>query len=197
MRLATGWVAMGLLATGLGLPQAASALSLADLVAGSSVSSLGGDLTFDDFNVLKSGKKADLDAIEVVSIDDGFALDFSGASKSKITLAYSVTANSGEIIEATLALDGPVKSKASAALEALAELAVKGGESDSADLDPLASLEVTEGLNVKKGEASLAHVFDLTAPAAPSRIPGVPEPATLLLLAPAAALLARRTRREA
>jgi hypothetical protein len=202
MRLATGWVAMGLLATGLGMPQAASALSLADLVAGSTVSSLDGGLTFDDFTISKAGKKTDVGAIEVTSIEDGFALEFSGTAKSKITFDYTVTANGGrEILSGTLALDGPIKSKASAALESggldLATLAVKGGQSSSSALGSLVGLEVNESLDVKKGDASLEHSFALTAPAAPAQIPGVPEPATLLLLAPAAALLACRTRRQA
>lgn len=200
MQRASGWLAVGLLAVGLGLPQAASALSLADLVAGATVDSLDGDLTFGDFVLSGKLKKVNLGAITVTSVAGGFALDLSTTKKLSGTLGFTATPDAPrELNSASLALTGSTKSSAKATVESsavtLVELPVSGGGANAGSFAPASSASVTTALAIKKNAGALTHGFGLTA--APADIPRVPEPATLLLLAPATVLLVRRVRKPA
>jgi hypothetical protein len=200
MRRASGWLAVGLLAVGLGLPQAASALSLADLIAGGTVDSLDGNLTFGDFVLSGKLKKVNLGAITVTSVDGGFALDLSTTKKLSGTLGFTATPDAPrELDSASLALTGSTKSSANATVSSgavtLVELPLSGGGANAGGFAPVSSANVSTALGIKKNTGALTHSFGLTA--APADIPGVPEPATLLLLAPAAVLLARRVRKQA
>jgi hypothetical protein len=198
MRIGFGFlVVLGLLAIAAG-PRPAQALSLADLAGGSSVTSLDGGITFDDFVIEIKGKKANKDLSDylVTQIAGGFAIDLSNAAsaKGKILLDYSATATSPQLIISTaLALQGDGKTKAKATFSdggnELAQLKVKSEESASALIPSLAVLTVREKIKLKKQNShTVAHTYVLSAP----------EPsAPLLIGSGAAALLARRRRGRA
>ncbi len=73
---------------------------------------------------------------------------------------------------------------------------MSGGGSASGGFVPVSGADFSTSLRSEKKTATLTHSFGLTA--APSSAPvSVPEPTTLLLLAPAALLLESRLRKRA
>jgi hypothetical protein len=184
----------------LGSAQPSSALSLLDLANGASFDSGDGTITFSGFSVAVKGGKAntDLSTYDVVVVSDGFMVDMSGATKGKMTLEYSATATA-DLNGVSLALLGaPGKSKAQKDVRSgkkkLGKIKAKVGETNFADFDGVSSLTVKEKVQIKDaGLTSAGNAFSKDGSVSAFSV--VPEPSSLLLLAPLAALALRRRAR--
>jgi hypothetical protein len=184
----------------LGSAQPSSALSLLDLANGASFDSGDGTITFSGFSVAVKGGKAntDLSTYDVVVVSDGFMVDMSGATKGKMTLEYSATATA-DLNGVSLALLGaPGKSKAQKDVRSgkkkLGKIKAKVGETNFADFDGVLSLTVKEKVQIKDaGLTSVGNAFSKDGSVSAFSV--VPEPSSLLLLAPLAALALRRRAR--
>jgi hypothetical protein len=185
----------------LGSAQPSSALSLLDLANGASFDSGDGTITFSGFSVAVKGGKAntDLSTYDVVVISDGFMVDMSGATKGKMTLKYSATATA-DLNGVSLALLGaPGKSKAKKEVRSgkkkLAKIKAKVGETNFGDFDAVSSLTVKERVQIKDaGLTSVGNAFSTDGSVSAFTV-NLPEPSSLLLLAPLAALALRRRAR--
>ena len=184
----------------LGSAQPSSALSLLDLANGASFDSGDGTITFSGFSVKVKGGKAntDLSTYDVTVVSDGFMVDMSGATKGKMTLEYSATATA-DLNGVSLALLGaPGKSKAKKNVRSgkkkLGKIKAKVGETNFADFDGVSSLTVKEKVQIKDaGLTSVGNAFSTDGSVSAFSV--VPEPSSLLLLAPLAALALRRRAR--
>jgi hypothetical protein len=184
----------------LGSAQPSSALSLLDLANGASFDSGDGTITFSGFSVAVKGGKAntDLSTYDVVVVSDGFMVDMSGATKGKMTLEYSATATA-DLNGVSLALLGaPGKSKAQKDVRSgkkkLGKIKAKVGETNFAGFDGVSSLTVKEKVQIKDaGLTSVGNAFSKDGSVSAFSV--VPEPSSLLLLAPLAALALRRRAR--
>jgi hypothetical protein len=115
VRQANGRLIVGLLAAGLGLPQAAFASSPAELIAGGTVELLYGNLTFGDLVLSGKLEKVKLGTITVTPVAGGFALDLSATKKLSGTLGFTATPDAPrQLNRAGLALAGSTKSSATA-----------------------------------------------------------------------------------
>ncbi|MBW2236378.1 MAG: hypothetical protein JRG85_13390 [Deltaproteobacteria bacterium] len=185
----------------LGIAQPSSALSLLDLANGASFDSGDGTITFSGFSVKVKGGKAntDLSTYDVTVVSDGFMVDMSGATKGKMTLEYSAT-GTADLNGVSLALLGaPGKSKAKKDVRAgkkkLAKIKAKVGETNFAGFDGVSSLTVKEKVQIKDaGLTSAGNAFSQNGSVSAFSV--VPEPSSLMLLAPFAALAALRRRAQ-
>ncbi|MBW2372225.1 MAG: hypothetical protein JRF70_06785 [Deltaproteobacteria bacterium] len=184
----------------LGIAQPSSALSLLDLANGASFDSGDGTITFSGFSLKVKGGKAntDLSTYDVTVVSDGFMVDMSGATKGKMTLEYSAT-GTADLNGVSLALLGATgKSKAKKDVRAgkkkLAKIKAKVGETNFAGFDGVSSLTVKEKVQIKDaGLTSTGNAFSNDGSVSAFSV--VPEPSSLLLLAPFAALALRRRAR--
>ena len=202
MRLAARMLVLGAgLCLALGSAQPSSALSLLDLANGASFDSGDGTITFSGFSVKVKGGKAntDLSTYDVTVVSDGFMVDMSGATKGKMTLEYSAT-GTADLNGVSLALLGaPGKSKAKKDVRAgkkkLAKIKAKVGDTKFAGFDGVSSLTVKEKVQIKDAAlTSTGNAFSQDGSVSAFSV-GVPEPSSLMLLAPFAALALRRRAR--
>jgi len=191
-----------------GVPQAARALTLADLDAGGSFSV--GSLTFSDFDVLVTGDvSADLSDYPVQLLADGFRL----AGIPCLTLGEEATVLVSYVVESALGIDGAslfaplVAAGAGAAAlvsdslldedgDALATLLALNVFGDGSDFSDSAGFVATTKLQVVK-VISLTTGVVAAVPHVDQRFSVVPEPLTLVMLASGLSGLAMVGRRRA
>ena len=202
MRLAVRMLMLGAgLCLALGGAQQASALTLQNLADGASFDSGDGTITFSGFSAQVKGGKAntDLSTYDVIVAADGFMIDLSTATKGKMSLAYTATATA-DLNGVTLALLGdPGKSKAQKDVKSgkqkLAKLKASVGETNFGGFDGVTVLTVKEKVQIKDaGLTSVGNAFSQNGTVSAFSV--IPEPSSLLLLAPLAVLALRRRARR-
>lgn len=203
MRCRGNGLALGAFALALLFTAAPSyGLSLADAVAGGTVNSVDGSLTFSDFEATVTGQlSADLDDYEVLGVDQGIRLigpiGVADGELGDILLSFTVTAGSGLVIDG-VSLFSNVRAVGVGALADVSEDIFAGGEdpvaslqvfatgdggfdpTDTASFAPTKTLSsVLKDIQVKSvGSGSIATISIVG-----QRFSVVPEPATLALVA--------------
>ena len=194
-----GVAVVAVLALGPLCPEDASAVSLADLTQGGSMSSANGSLSFGNFSATARGRRVnrDLSLYEVIPTDDGITLMSSANGRARLRLSYDVTAVSHLIEGANLSVNLGTRGArgrgllrdAGTRLDRLNVSQRPGRNSDDAVFAALNSVGVSQNLSFVSGGASDAFTSSFAV--------STPEPTTALLLASGLAALAigRRSRK--
>jgi flagellar capping protein FliD len=182
----------------LGSAQPSSALSLLDLANGASFDSGDGTISFSGFSAEMKGGKAnkDLSTYDVIVLDDGFLIDLSNATKGKLKMSYTATGDPALNGVSLMLAGDPGKSKAQKKAKIgnkkAAKLKVGVGDTAFGAFADASVVSITEKVQIK--DAGLTSVGNAFSHQSTVSTFAVPEPTSLLLLAPLAALALRRRR---
>jgi hypothetical protein len=186
----------------LGATQPSSALTLQQLVDGTNFDSGDGTITFSGFLAEVKGGKAnkDLTTYDIIVLSDGFLVDMTNATKGKLQLAYTAT-STADLNGVSLMLAGaPGKSKADKLAKngkkKVAKIKAGVGDTVFGPFDGASVVTVSEKVQIKdSGLTSVGNAFTQIGVVSAFAV-DVPEPSSLFLLAPLAALALRRRARR-
>jgi hypothetical protein len=183
----------------LGSAQPSSALSLLDLANGASFDSGDGTISFSGFSAEMKGGKAnkDLSTYDVIVLDDGFLIDLSNATKGKLKMSYTATGDPALNGVSLMLAGDPGKSKAQKKAKIgnkkAAKLKAGVGATAFGAFGDASVVSVSERVQIKAaGLTSVGNAFSHQSTVSTFSV--VPEPTSLLLLAPLATLALRRRR---
>jgi hypothetical protein len=199
MQLAVRTLVLGMgFCLALGGAQAASAISLLDLANGASFDSGDGNITFSDFSVNVRGRNAnsDLSTYDVIVLSDGFLVDLGDATQGMLGLTYVASADAGLTGASLMLVGDPGESQATKLVRAVGSRGRMFGRANVGDIvfggfGEASLVTVRERVRIRDaGLTSLGNAFSQDG-AVPS-FTALPEPASLILLAPLATLALRR-----
>jgi len=183
----------------LGSAQPSSALSLLDLANGASFDSGDGTISFSGFSAEVQGGKAnkDLSTYDVIVLDDGFLIDLSNATKGKLKMSYTATGDPALNGVSLMLAGDPGKSKAQKQAKIgnkkVAKLQAGVGATEFGAFGDASVVSISEKVQIMAaGLTSVGNAFSHQSTVSTFSV--VPEPTSLLPLAPLAALALRRRR---